>query len=108
MTSNAASYTPKNATGPDATPKFLSTGSPFGRSREKLNPVPEPRWWIDAASSNVPKIPFIESSTGKTKQELSCCVFVPAFIKVGELGKNRNCAIMVKKRSSMVLRYETP
>jgi hypothetical protein len=35
------------------------------------------------------KIPLIESGTGRTKQAESCPRSVPAFMRVGELGKKR-------------------
>jgi len=40
----AASKILMKDTGPDATPMVDFTKSPFGRSREKPNPVPPPDW----------------------------------------------------------------
>jgi len=37
-------YLKKDETGPEATPVVDRTKSPFGRSREKENPVPPPDW----------------------------------------------------------------
>ncbi|OPY54075.1 MAG: hypothetical protein A4E51_01021 [Methanosaeta sp. PtaU1.Bin055] len=88
ITSVAASKTSMKETGPLATPPVARTGSPFGRRREKEKPVPPPLWWILAISFRAPKIPSMESSTGRTKQAESCPRARPAFIRVGELGRN--------------------
>jgi hypothetical protein len=55
---------------------------------ENENPVPPPDWWILAVNLRVSKIESNESSTGRTKQAASCCNSRPAFINVGELGRN--------------------
>ena len=48
-----------------------------------------------AVNLTASKIPSKESSTGKTKHAESCCNALPAFIKVGEFGKNLRVAICV-------------
>jgi hypothetical protein len=75
-------------TGPEETPAVDLTTSPPGRSRAKLNPVPPPDLWIMAVSRTAPKIDSIESSTGSTKHAESCCNSRPAFMSVGEFGRN--------------------
>ncbi|GBE01709.1 hypothetical protein BMS3Abin08_01142 [bacterium BMS3Abin08] len=75
-------------TGPLAIPPVDLTMSDLGLSREKENPVPPPLWSIIAACLRVSKIPCIESFTGRTKQAASCPISFPAFIRVGEFGRN--------------------
>ena len=75
-------------TGPEAIPPVEPTTSPSGRKREKEKPVPPPLLWISAVSLILEKMESKESSTGSTKQAESCCNSRPAFINVGELGKN--------------------
>ena len=75
-------------TGPEATPPVEPTTSPSGRSREKAKPVPPPLLCISAVSFTLLKMESSESSTGSTKQADSCCNSRPAFISVGELGRN--------------------
>ena len=77
-----------NETGPLETPCVERTWSPPGRSREKLKPVPPPDLWMSAVSRTAPKIDSIESSTGRTKHAESCWSSRPAFISVGEFGRN--------------------
>ncbi|MBA1340841.1 MAG: hypothetical protein C5S40_01755 [ANME-2 cluster archaeon] len=84
----AASNTFINDTGPLAIPPVLPTISPCGRSLLKLKPVPPPLWCMMAALFSVPNISSRESPTGRTKQAASCLMRVPAFIRVGELGRN--------------------
>ncbi|SCJ76945.1 Uncharacterised protein [Anaerotruncus sp. 2789STDY5834896] len=80
--------------GPDATPPVEFTVLPLGRSREKLKPVPPPDLCISAACLMASKISSIESATGSTKQADNCPKGRPAFISVGELGKNSSSVIM--------------
>ncbi len=82
----AASKIFKKESGPLATPLVLRTRSPAGRSRSKAKPVPPPVFCTRAICFSEVKIPSMLSSTGNTKQALSCCRSLPAFINVGELG----------------------
>jgi hypothetical protein len=79
-----------NGNGPLAVPPVEDTRSPFGRISLKEKPVPPPLLWITAMEVSVEKIPWTESFTGSTKQAESWPEDVPAFIRVGELGKNNN------------------
>ena len=87
-TSVAASNTPMKLTGPDATPPVVPTRSPFGLRWEKLNPVPPPLLWISAVCLVDSKMLSRLSRTGSTKHAESCWSSRPAFISVGELGRN--------------------
>ena len=87
-TSVAESKTRMKLTGPLATPPVVPTRSPSGRSRLKLNPVPPPLLWISAVCLALSKMLSRLSSTGSTKHAESCCSSRPAFIRVGELGRN--------------------
>lgn len=89
-----------NETGPEAAPPVEATRSPRGRSREKEKPVPPPDCWIRAISFSASKIPSMLSSTGSTKQALSWPSGVPAFIRVGELGRKSRAASAARKASS--------
>ncbi len=73
--------------GPEASPPVLDTMSFLGLSLLKLKPVPPPDLCTKAVHLRLSNIPSMLSSTGKTKQAESCWTEVPAFIKVGELGK---------------------
>ncbi len=84
----ALSKAPMKLTGPEATPWVVPTMSPLGRRCEKENPVPPPAWWMIAMYFTESKIPGMESGTGSTKQAESSPSSVPAFISVGELGRN--------------------
>ena len=64
------------------------TTSFAGRRREKEKPVPPPDLWIRAVYFTASKISSMESPTGSTKQAESCPSSRPAFIRVGELGRN--------------------
>ncbi len=75
-------------TGPEATPPVEPTRASLGRRREKEKPVPPPDLWIMAACFTASKISSMESPTGSTKQAESWPRSVPAFINVGELGRN--------------------
>ena len=88
ITEVAASKTPRNETGPEATPGLDLTESPAGRRRENEKPVPPPDWWITAIRLTASKMLSSESSIGSTKQAESCPSGVPAFISVGLLGRN--------------------
>ena len=101
MTSVAASKTFMKDIGPDETPVVDETMSLEGRSLVKENPVPPPLLWIRAAFLRLVNIPSIESSTGTTKHAESCWMLVPAFIRVGEFGRNSRFFIMLKKSSSV-------
>ncbi len=74
-------------------PLVVFTLSRFGLSREKENPVPPPLLCMRAAFFIASKIPSMESSTGSTKQAASCWRSRPAFISVGEFGRNSSDAI---------------
>ncbi len=69
-------------------PPVVLTGSPFGRSLEKEKPVPPPVLWMMAVALRVSNMLSMESSTGRTKQALSCPRSVPTFMSVGEFGRN--------------------
>ena len=66
----------------EATIEFL------GLSLEKEKPVPPPDLWIRAVFLTASKIDSMASSIGNTKQAESCPNGRPAFIRVGELGRN--------------------
>ena len=78
----------KKDKGPLATPPVEPTRESVGRRREKEKPVPPPDLWISAACFTASKIRSMESPTGSTKQAANCPRSVPAFISVGELGRN--------------------
>ena len=59
--------------------------------------MPPPDWCTKAASLIAPKIDSMESSTGSTKQAESCCRSRPAFMRVGEFGRNSSSAIMLEE-----------
>ncbi len=90
----ALSKTSMNETGPLAMPAVLFTMSPFGRIREKEKPVPPPLLWMRAMWPMVLKMLSMESSTGRTKQAESWPILVPAFMRVGELGRKRRSSMM--------------
>ena len=79
--------------GPLATPPVDLTALPQGRSREKEKPVPPPDLWIRAACFTASKMSSIESATGSTKQADNWPRGRPAFIRVGELGRNSRLVI---------------
>ncbi len=93
ITSVAALKTRMNEIGPEATPSVDCTGEPSGRMCEKLYPVPPPVLWMIAPYFMLSKIPSIESGTGRVKQAESWPISVPAFISVGEFGRNRRLLI---------------
>ncbi len=93
MASVAVLNTSMNETGPDATPMVERTTSPDGRRRENAKPVPPPVCWIIAAHFTASKISGMASPTGSTKQAESCPAGLPAFISVGEFGRNSSRAI---------------
>ena len=88
MTSVAVSYTRMKLAGPDATPPVVRTTSPSGRRRLNAKPVPPPDWWISAVCFTLVKMQSRSSSMGSTKQADSCWRSLPAFINVGEFGRN--------------------
>ena len=83
-----------NETGPEATPPVVPTLLSFGRSLEKEKPVPPPDLCMRAAFFKASKMPSMLSSTGRTKHAANCPSLLPAFISVGELGRNLNWVIM--------------
>jgi len=93
-----------NETGPLATPWVVFTTSPRGRRREKEKPVPPPDWWMSAAHLSASKIAARSSSTGNTKQAASWPPARPAFMSVGELGRNSRAAIRASNRSAQAAR----
>ncbi len=95
------SYTFMNETGPLETPAVDITVSFAGRMLENENPVPPPLLCIIAVCFKVSKILSIESSMGKTKHAASWPRSRPAFIRVGELGKNQKFVIIFKKFCSV-------
>ncbi len=93
-------------TGPLATPPVDLTVDPFALSLEKLNPVPPPLLCISAAFFIDSNIPSMVSSIGRTKHALSCPKGLPAFINVGELGRNSRFDIISKNSSSITFNCE--
>ena len=87
-------------TGPLATPPVDLTAEPLWRSLENENPVPPPDLCMRAAFLTESKIPSMLSSTGRTKHAESCPRVLPAFIRVGELGRNLR-SVMSSKNSSL-------
>ena len=55
--------------------------------------MPPPDWWISACCFTASRIELKESSTGRTKQAANCCSGRPAFMSVGELGRNSSRAM---------------
>jgi len=94
ITSVAVSKARMKETGPLAMPPVEPTRSLCGRRREKEKPVPPPLLWIRAVYLTASNISSMESPTGSTKQAESCPSSRPAFIKVGELGKNSRLVII--------------
>ena len=88
MVSVAALNTVMKEMGPLLTPLVDSTTSSRGRMRENEKPVPPPVLWMRAVFFTASKMLSIESPTGSTKHADSCCSSRPAFINVGELGRN--------------------
>ena len=74
--------------GPEAMPMVDMTTSPLGRRSVEEKPVPPPDLCTRAMCLTASKMPGMESSTGRTKQAESWPTPVPAFIRVGELGRN--------------------
>ena len=81
-------------TGPEAIPPVVPTLLLAGLRREKENPVPPPDLWISAAFLRASKIPSMLSSIGSTKHAANWPILRPAFINVGELGRNFNSVII--------------
>ena len=67
---------------------------PAARRREKEKPLPPPDLLISAACLMASKISSMLSATGRTKQAESCPRGRPAFISVGELGRNSSSVII--------------
>jgi len=99
MASVAASKTRMKDTGPEAIPPVERTVSPSGRRREKEYPVPPPVCWTMAPYFTASYMLSMESLTGMTKHAESCWMSVPAFMSVGELGRNSS-ELMARKNSS--------
>src|SRR3990167_2750792 len=93
IASVAESKTVMNEIGPEDIPLVEPTISPFGLKCENEKPVPPPDLCIKAAFFTASKIDSIESSTGRTKHADSCPNLLPAFMRVGLLGKNFNDVI---------------
>jgi hypothetical protein len=74
--------------GPLEMPVVDMTTSLAGRSRENEKPVPPPDLCIMAVCFTASNICSMESPTGKTKHAESWPNSRPAFIRVGELGRN--------------------
>ena len=72
-------------------PEGVMTAEMVRRGRAVLppeeKPVPPPDCWMMAMFLTASKIPGRESSTGMTKQAESWPSSVPAFMRVGELGR---------------------
>ena len=83
--------------GPEAVPPVEWMGSPLGRRREKLMPVPPPYACTSTASERVLKMLRRLSSIGRTKHALPQPSFRPKFRNVGLLGR--------KSRLSMIPLY---
>ena len=66
--------------------------------------MPPPLLWISAVLLTMEKMESKESSTGRTKQADSCCSSRPAFINVGELGRNSRRRITSANSSSVARR----
>ena len=79
-----------NDTGPEAMPPVEPTMSFLGRMRLKAKPVPPPVLWMIACCLIASKMPGTSSGTGSTKHAESCWSSRPAFMMVGELGRNLN------------------
>ncbi len=93
MTSVVTSKMRMKERGPEAMPMVDCTTSPLGRRREKEKPVPPPDLCTSAMFFTASKMPGMESSTGSTKQAESCPTPVPAFIRVGELGRKSSATM---------------
>ena len=74
--------------GPDAVPPVVLTIAPLPLILENENPVPPPLFCTRAVSLIVSKISSMLSPTGSTKHAESCPSALPAFISVGEFGRN--------------------
>ena len=94
MVSVAMSNTRMKESGPLEMPVVELTTSLAGRRRENEKPVPPPDLWIRAVNLTASKISSMESPTGRTKHAESCPSWRPAFIRVGELGRNSKLVIM--------------
>src|SRR5574341_1530486 len=94
IVSVAASKTSMKEIGPEDTPFVDLTVSFLGLSLENEKPVPPPDLWMRAVFFTASNISSIESPTGSTKQAESCPSSVPAFMSVGEFGKNSRDAII--------------
>ena len=83
----------RTATGPHALPCVVRMGEPFGRMSEREKPVPPPNFCTMAASCAACMMPSMLSLSGSTKHAESVPAPVPAFMSVGEFGRNSRPAI---------------
>jgi len=83
----------RNESGPSVVPPDERTIEPLGRSPEKSIPVPPPARCTKAICRAVSMISSIESRSGSTKHAESIPRRLPAFISVGEFGRNFLVAI---------------
>ena len=95
-----------NDTGPDAVPPELSS-SLDERMRERFKPAPEPPLKIRPSSRYPLRIAFIESSTARMQQALTCCgLAVPTLNQTGLLNANTWCSsIQVSSCSNRTASY---
>jgi hypothetical protein len=75
-------------------PWVVEMGAPLGRILEREKPVPPPNFCTMAACLAVSIMPSMVSSRPMTKQADRVPAPVPAFIRVGELGRNSRRAII--------------
>jgi len=84
-----------NEIGPLETPFVDITASFTGRILENENPVPPPLLCISAVFLTAEKMLSMLSSTGRTKHAESWPNSRPAFMRVGEFGRNSFWAIIL-------------
>ncbi len=84
----------RTAIGPQALPWVDWIGVPFDLISVSAKPVPPPNFWTIAASCAAFMIPSMLSRRGSTKHADRVPAPVPAFIIVGEFGRNSSFAII--------------
>ena len=84
----------RTAMGPQALPWVDEMWAPFWRRLDRGTPVPPPNFCTMAMSDAVFMMADMLSSRGRTKQAERVPASVPAFIIVGELGRNSRRVIM--------------